>query len=399
MTRKNQPDFKQIGAILLVGMMAGAGARYVASRMRPTTAPSDTSGPAVQDQVSRLIDWEQARKVALRVAQWEQAPIADRARRREQYARLVARSQPLIANYLGVELAEPFTRVYIFDRREWLEANLLSFARLFKPIEELYHRTARSRPNSQAFSALNQKFLGAQVGFLLGFLARKVLGQYDLSLLSPEPTPGSLYFIEPNIARVQQGLGLHDEEFRLWITLHEMTHAYEFEAYGWVRDYFQSLLQQYFDEMGRQLEGLRNGFATFVMRILQSRGAKTHWIESMLTPRQREIFNKLQALMSIVEGYSNHIMNAIGRELLPTFDQIEARIHERQRNRSLIEQLFYRLTGMSLKMEQYQQGEAFVNAVVEARGPTFASLVWKGPENLPTMEEIRNPRKWIERMS
>ncbi|MBC8078504.1 MAG: zinc-dependent metalloprotease, partial [Chloroflexales bacterium] len=104
------------------------------------------------------------------------------------------------------------------------------------------------------------------------------------------------------------------------------------------------------------------------------------------------------AIMSLVEGYSNHIMNAIGRRLLPSFDQIEQRVESRQRNRTLFEQVFNRVTGMDLKLAQYQQGEAFVNAVVNARGIAFASRVWERAEHLPTLAEIRAPQQWIERM-
>src|SRR5690606_11245311 len=147
----------------------GAAARYyIESRAR-----SETRRP------TRLIDWDQARSVALRVSQWEQAPINERAFRREQYARLVAQSEPLIADYLGVQLPEPISRIFVFDRREWLEANFTSFEQLFRPIEELYERSGGNRSAlALILGDLNGKVLGAQIGALLGYLARRVLGQY-----------------------------------------------------------------------------------------------------------------------------------------------------------------------------------------------------------------------------
>ena len=111
---------RRLGTILLVGVVAGAAARYYIE----TRARSETRRP-------RLIDWSQARSVALRVSQWEQAPVGDRAFRRDQYTRLVKQSEPLIAEYLGVQLPEPISRVYVHDRREWLEANFTSFEQLF----------------------------------------------------------------------------------------------------------------------------------------------------------------------------------------------------------------------------------------------------------------------------
>ena len=391
MPTKSTPDLRRLGTILLLGVVAGYGVRYMASR---AASRASERGPA------RLIDWEQARRFALRVSQWDQAGIPDRVTRRAQYTRLVEQSEPLIAEYLGVQLPQPINRVYVVDRREWLEANFTSFEVLFAPVEELYTRVgARQSALAASLGQINGMLIGSQMGVLLGFLARRVLGQYDLSLLSPDPqVRGSLYFVEPNIARVQTQLGLSDEDFRLWIALHECTHVFEFEAYPWVRPYFNSLLRQFLDQLSTQFETLGVGLPQLLGRLVGGRESGRHWIERMLTPEQQRVFDQLQALMSLVEGYSNHIMNAIGGRLLPSFEQIEQRIQQRQQNRPLIEELFNRITGMDLKLAQYQQGEAFVNAVAQARGVAFVNRVWDRPENLPTMAEIREPQRWIARM-
>lgn len=387
---QSTPDLRRLGTIMLVGVVAGVGLRYIyESRARSHEAKAPP----------RLIDWGQARRVALYVAQSHQAPLHNRALRQDQYMRLVKQSEPLIADYLGVNLPQPITQVNVFDRQEWLEANFASFEQLFKPVEELYYNNHAQSFFTVLFGDLNSSLIGAQIGGVLGFLGRRVLGQYDLSLLSPDPAArGSLYYVEPNIARVQVQLGLNDEDFRLWIALHETTHAFEFEAYPWVRSHFNSLLQRYFDQMGSQLEILGSGLPRLFERVIQQRENHRHWIELMLTPEQRQLFEDIQALMSLVEGYSNHIMNAIGRQLLPTFDQIERRMAQRQQSKTLLEQAFYRITGMDLKLAQYQQGEKFVNSVVDARGIGFASRVWERAENLPTLSEIQNPQQWIERM-
>jgi coenzyme F420 biosynthesis associated uncharacterized protein len=382
---------RRVGTVLLLGVVAGYGVRYVTSRIAARPAGSAPTG---------LIDWEQARKFALRVSQWEQASIPDRARRREQYTRLVEQSEPLIAEYLKVQLPAPINRVYVVDRREWLEANFSSFAVVFQPIEELYERLgARQNNVGAALGQINGKLIGSQMGILLGFLARRVLGQYDLSLLSPDPEiRGALYFVEPNIARVQTQLGLSDEDFRLWIALHEVTHVFEFEAYPWVREYFNGLLREFLSSLSDQLATVGGGLPQLLGRLVGGRTGGQHWIERMLTPDQQRIFDQLQALMSLVEGYSNHIMNAIGEQLLPSFRQIEARVEQRQSNKPLFDEIFNRITGMDLKMAQYKQGEAFVNAVAAARGVEFINRVWERPEHLPTMDEVRNPQRWIARM-
>jgi coenzyme F420 biosynthesis associated uncharacterized protein len=313
---------------------------------------------------------------------------------------MVEQSEPLIAKYMGVNLPEPVSRLYVVDRRDWLLANFTSFQQLLGPVEQLYLRvSANQSALGSTIGTINSKVIGAQMGLLLGFLAQRVLGQYDLSLLSPDTdVRGTLYFVEPNIARVQQQLGLSDEDFRLWIALHETTHVFQFEAFPWVRPYFNDLLNQFIGQVSDQLAGLGIGISQLASRLMNGRADKKHWIETMLTPEQHRVFNQMQALMSLVEGYSNHVMNEIGEQLLPSFHQIEQRIQQRQKNKPLLEELFNRITGMDLKLAQYQQGEAFVNAIVAARGVEFANQVWRSPETLPTMDEILHPERWIARM-
>jgi len=382
-------DTKRLGTILVMGAIAGLGASYVASRRRPQHW-SD----------SRLIDWDLVRRTSINVSQNDQAPVRNRAVARERYSDMVRRSEPLIAKYLGVDLPESIQRIVVMDRKQWLDTNIDNFGKLFEFIEDLYQRSASQQTVGATLAAgINRRVMSVQTGVLLGVLARKVLGQYDLSLLAPEPNGGALYFVEPNIDAVQRSLGLDAHDFRLWIALHETTHAYEFEAYPWVREHFNSLLRRFFDTVNQQLQSMSGGLGALVSRIIENMNQGQHWMEALQTPAQRQIFNELQALMSLVEGYSNHIMNAIGRQILPNFDEIEQRVEQRKGNRSLAEQLFNRITGMDLKLAQYQQGQHFVDTVVQQRGIAYATKVWERAENLPTMDEIRNPQRWIARMA
>ncbi len=388
MPRLANNDMRRLGTILIAGAVAGLGASYVASRKRPESTDEN-----------RLIDWNLVRRMSIRTSQSDQAPVHGRSAAQAEYTEMVRRSEPLIARYLSVDLPEPVQRILVVDRAEWLEANIFNFAELFKFIEEIYRKNATAQTvGTMLASGINQRVMSIQLGVLLGVLARKVLGQYDLSLLAAEPTPGSLYFVEPNIAKIQHTLGLNGHDFRLWIALHETTHAYEFEAYPWVREHFNGLLRRYFDQLNDQLQSLRAGIGPLLQRIMENWGKGQHWMEMVLTPDQRAIFNELQALMSLVEGYSNHIMNAIGKEILPNFEEIEHRIEQRKSRRSVAEQLFNRITGMDLKLAQYAEGQRFVDSVVEKRGIGFATRVWHHAGNLPNLEEIRNPERWIARI-
>jgi coenzyme F420 biosynthesis associated uncharacterized protein len=268
------------------------------------------------------------------------------------------------------------------------------------------HQDSQSTVAAALWGGASQKVISAEVGLLLGYLARRVLGQYDLALLGREPvTTGKLYFVEPNISAIERNLMLPRDDFRMWLALHETTHAFEFEAHPWLRDHFNSLLERYIAFLREDAEQLRRrglgGLRVFVDRARAPRDGEdgsAGWLEALMTPEQRQVFAELQAMMCVVEGYSNHVMNAVGRDLLPTYALISRKFEQRQRQRSAAEQLFARLTGLSVKLEQYRLGEAFVNRVVAERGHQAARRLWDGPEHLPTMDEIRRPEAWLARV-
>ena len=379
----------RLGSALLLGVAAGYGVRYVSTRRERARYAAPRNAPTPTE----LIDWPVARRVALRVSGWEGAGVPAREMRAAQYADLVARSEPLIAEYLGAELPQPLERVRVVDRREWLEANFVSLQSLFDSL--LANLPVGSR--LAEVSPLGRRVAGLETGALLGFLARRVLGQYDLSLLSPDPhARGALLFVEPNIAKLEGELGLTGEDFRLWIALHETTHAFQFESFGWVRPHFGELLHRLVGGLAARLVTPQTNLLELLSRLTRPSGGL---LERFLTLEERATFNELQALMSLVEGYAEHVMNAVGTRILPSFGAIEARVRERRENASLLLELFDRLTGMELKKAQYRQGEAFVKAVVGERGLDFMNRVWEGPENLPTLAEIREPSRWIARMA
>jgi len=260
----------------------------------------------------------------------------------------------------------------------------------------------RSTVATVMWGGVNQTVLSAELGLLLGYLSRRVLGQYDLALLGREPVDtGKLYYVEPNIRTIERALGLPREDFRMWLALHETTHAFEFEAHPWVRDHFNGLLERYFEFLKQDAEHLKQGvrgLRLFVDRARNRAGDDGSWIEALMTPAQRAVFNQMQATMCMVEGYSNHVMNAVGRDLLPTYDEIARKFELRQARRGFTDQLFARLTGLNVKLEQYRLGEAFINRIAAERGHSFVRRIWDGPEFLPTMEEIRAPEQWLTRM-
>jgi len=355
-----------------------------------------------RDKVGEIIDWGQVSSIARRTsvgAEWSNEAARERAE--AEYAEMIAEIAEPLKEYTGSSLDLSKSAVRALDRPEWIAANITNFRDLLQPIEELYReRAKRVRTEMPGVAAAGRTVLSAEMGILLGYLARRVLGQYDISLLGARSTEaGTLYFIEPNIRAVQDQLGLPAREFKKWLALHEATHVHEFEGYPWVREYLNTTVQSYIDSMVQHLRTGDGSMKSMLERTLDHMSMGGGLLEAIMTPEQRMLVSQLQAIMCLLEGYSNHVMNSMGRDMLPHFQDIEEQIESRSRRRSAAELFFLRVTGLQMKMDQYRLGAAFVDHIVADRGITFLNRVWEGPENLPTEDEIKNPDRWSERMS
>lgn len=395
MATRTRLDPRLLGLGLLTGAVVGVWAGRRAQEWN-----------ASQPVVDGLIDWERARSIAVSMNRDAALTARERARLDEEYNELVQRTIPLIAAHSQVTLPRPLDQIHAFDRVDWIHANIEAFQRMFQPIEKLdiFGTPNAPRAANVLWSGLNRTVVSAELGLLLGYLARRVLGQYDLALLGREPmeTSGKLYFVQPNIRNTERTLGIPSDQFRLWLALHETTHAFEFEAYPWVREHMNSMIEEYFTFLTEDVEYLKRGVSglkAFWERARTSNPTENSgWIEMIMTPDQRRLFSNMQATMAVIEGYSNYIMNAVGRDLMADYDRIARRFEQRQQQKSQAEQFFIKLTGLDMKMEQYRLGESFINDVVDLRGDRFAHRVWEGPEMLPSMEELRNPATWVERI-
>src|SRR6266851_300851 len=239
------------------GLILGAGAALLYAVARETISPARQQRigdhkPNSQQrdaEPTRLIDWDLATNVAIRASGRTPAlhPGA-RAQLQNQYEAMLRDIEVPIARYVGNDLSLANTAIEVMDRPAWIRANMVNFRYLLQPVEEFYRENVdRSRfPAPVALQHAARMLLSSQVGVLVGYLSRRVLGQYDIALLGEESiTGGKLYFVEPNLRQVEDTLGVPPDQLRRWIALHEATHAYEFELYPWVRTYLNASLKQY----------------------------------------------------------------------------------------------------------------------------------------------------------
>jgi putative hydrolase len=140
-------------------------------------------------------------------------------------------------------------------------------------------------------------------------------------------------------------------------------------------------------ELGGDLAALRPPSAPAMLRSLPT-----------MVRRQLGAVASNQAVMSVCEGYSNFVMHQVGSRHLADFDRLEQAFHERAQQRNLLERLVLAVTGMNMKLRQYEVGERFAEAVVAEGGLGLLNRVWEGPDRMPSLAELREPRRWVTRV-
>jgi coenzyme F420 biosynthesis associated uncharacterized protein len=376
---------------ILIGSALGAAATVVGRRLERSAR-------------SGLVDWPAVERLA--IARLERAPgaltAAELGDAELAYAEAMARIVPALSAALGTELPGVVDRSGVVDRAGWVRANTVNFASLIGKLERELLDQVVPRGGGLATASMaiaNRWITTRQLGFLLGFMGQRVLGQYDLALLSAEATPGKLLFVEENIRATARTLGVPLGPFRTWIALHETTHAFEFEAHPWLRPYLADRLERQMALVGGDVRQMGRDALQGLGRALRGEDdGGGHWMERMMGEEQRRLFRETQAVMSLLEGFSDYVMDEVGKDLVPDVERISQRFHERRTNRTPFERAILRITGMDLKMEQYRTGEAFVRAIAAARGRDALTHLWDGPESLPRDGEIGTPERWIARV-
>ncbi len=363
----------------LTALVARAGAKMLATRERQ--APT------------AMVDWQ----MALRTAQ-QLLPVGFQPPE-YNYQTLVDDAAPHVAQLTGLQVPAGALNVRVVDQQAWVAANVRTFAQLMQPLEPVYFAQLHDDTSDWGLTArhLNGRVAGVQSGALLSWMAARVLGQYDVAFLQDSQTPGELLLVEPNIARIAREQQVDVGALRQWIVIHEVSHVFQFEGVAWLRPYLRDLMTRFMQTMADQMRHPSSGVAAVMQRAVQ-RGGQGNWIEWVLSPAQRQIFDEMQAVMSLIEGHSNYVMNRIGAQQIPHFEELQRRIEARRQQRPTLDTLIMHATGMHIKMAQYSTGEAFVNAIAAHGGDDLVTQLWQSAAQIPTAAELVHPDQWVRRV-
>lgn len=379
-----------------------------------------------------MVDWSIARRVAGLVARSEnliQSPGVD-------LLELSGEFEPRVSEYTGLTPKEPIPAPELVSRQGWADANLDAMAALMQPAEErMGERFERAGPLAGPLRAGAGAALATEVGLVVGYMSQRVLGQYELSLIAGTANP-RLLFVGANLVGAAAALNVDREAFVRWVTVHELTHAMQFGGVPWLRGHMGGLLKEYLETVDVTLDGSGDdsvdqtngadaaargpephassgrsggllGGALDRLRALDlpdpsqlaERFREAGLAGLVQTDEQRDVMERMQAAMALVEGHAEHVMDALAPELVPQHEGLRAAMDRRRQSRSAPERVLLRLLGMEMKMRQYKIGKEFCDAVVADSGMAGLNRVWASPDALPTLAELDRPADWLARQA
>jgi coenzyme F420 biosynthesis associated uncharacterized protein len=349
------------------------------------------------------VDWQLAERVAVRAAGREpfaESYLADSLQ--ADFDAATAEAEELVTAATGLRSLSGPARARVTDRAGWVSANVASFQRLLRPVTD----KLGEKMGSSIGAGITRKVGGAEVGMLLGWMSGRVLGQYDM-LVIEDPAVASpddqdvVYYVGPNVLALEKRFAFPPKEFRLWLALHEVTHRAQFTGVPWLREHYLGLVQQTLDSVDpdpkrfmealtRVVEDLRSG-----RKPLEDGGI----VSLLASPEQRLVMDEVGGLMSLLEGHGDITMDRAGADRIPSAHRFARVLRERRANANPAAKLMQRLLGLEAKMNQYAQGERFIEEVERlGGGPDALEPVWRGASWLPTLAEIRDPEEWLDRV-
>ena len=342
----------------------------------------------------RLVDWGLADRIACTVA--GDGPVwlgAGESELRRESERAIG----IVSDYTGLRARTEIPPAELVTREQWIESSLNSFRDISRELERVLSE------RSQMPSGLGRRFgslaAGVEVGLATGYLAQKVVGQYDVALFGPARSP-RLLFVAPNLAAARERLQAEPGPFLHWIALHEGTHALQFAAVPWLREYIGELARELLTKASMDVKAsdvlsklIGLGPRGIVDAVGRGELANLFWSEP-----QMELVDKLTAAMTVVEGYAEHVMDAAAAEMGEGVEDLRSSLERDRGSRGTLDQVVARLLGLDAKLAQYRRGKSFCDGVAESHGIETLNRVWRSPDLLPTLEEIDDPDAWVNRV-
>jgi coenzyme F420 biosynthesis associated uncharacterized protein len=351
-----------------------------------------------------MVDWELAVTTAKRLARPSPDIARDEAQRVvEELRRGAAASEDHVRSYTRLHAASATAPVLVVDRGGWIQANADGFREVLRPLIAKM-REKRGDPSGMT-AAIGSRVTGLEAGGLLAYLSNKVLGQFDPFYSGPNGPGGPAHggrmlLVAPNIVHVERELDVDPRDFRLWVCLHEETHRVQFTAVPWLRGHIlgemSGLLESAELDPAKMAQTFRDGLERVGRAVKGDESVSL--LDVLQTPEQKAAVERLTAIMSLLEGHADVVMDGVGPGVIPSVDKIRARFTTRRAGAGPLDQMIRKLLGFDAKLRQYRDGAVFVRGVLDRVDMDGFNAVWAEPGNLPRKEEIGDPAAWVARV-
>ena len=342
-----------------------------------------------------VIDWIVAEWIAARVAGEGRAPLPE-----IDLNPIAQDAEKRVVAYTGLVPTGPLPPPEGVSRKEWVASNIASTRALIEPmLERITERLGPVKPAAQLWLGVTGS---SEIGLLVGYLAQRVMGQYELVLLKEHANerPPRLLFVLPNLGEAVKRFGADEREFVTWVALHEVTHAVQFGGVPWLQDHLAGLIRELLESAESRMSRRRQLHLPereTVERVARA-ALRADLLGMVATEPERAVMDRAQAVMAVIEGHAEHVMDAVAPELLPSLPDLRRALDERRRVQSPFNRLVSRLLGLEMKLKQYERGKIFCDEIVAARGPEILRYLFSTPEALPTLAEIDDPSAWLARV-
>jgi len=333
------------------------------------------------------IDWDAAERVGAALV--PPGPKAERGEMDAVVAELrrdASRATRVIARVSGLPETSDASELVV-DRRTLVRANVRTGRAMLAELDP------GDRPGT--LERIAGRGRGATVGAALAVLGSRVLGQYDP--FAPRPV---LMLSAPTILAVERHLGVVPRDFRMWVVLHEQTHRVQFANAPWLRDHVVGLVRRvvlaeaesepFWNELASRLAGIRRDREEgrpFSLRVM----------DAVSSSQTVAAMDDMTAVMSLVEGHADVMMDRAGPSVIPTVRTIRARFDQR-RSQGGITGLINRLLGLDAKLAQYSDGAEFCRRVIDAVGVEGLNSAFSSASRLPSLPELLHPEQWLARV-
>ena len=321
---------------------------------------------------TEFIDWDVAAKVGAAVVPPGPAVSPDEAAEVVASIRAAADAAPAhVREASGLDTPADAVTLVV-DRPSWIAACARGTHTILGEVD--------SPLAPGALASCLGRVEGGGAGLMFAAVSTRVLGQFD-----PFGPPSALLLVAPNIVAAERALAADPADFRLWVCLHEQTHRFQFGQAPWLPGHLTGLMSALLeDESG-----------LFHFRRADKPGER--FIDRVLTPAQRDVFDRITAVMSLIEGHADVMMDRAGTGVIPTLPAIR-RAFEARRDRGGWAAVVGKLIGTDLKLAQYREGAAFCRTVIDEAGVDGLNAAWSSAELLPSLPELRDPQRWLARV-